>query len=181
MPFVMLGAVAISVLSLNRDAAVLRNHVMAGTHADWQTKIQLSVGRITLGLVRTGLGFVHKEEVKDALLALKAVQGASVGIYERKSGQSESWSREQLCTDTDRVMTQRGWTRLVGVVDKKEAVIVYVPVKYDADEPIDICLAVVSRRELVVVSASVDAAGLAELVEKHAGQGLKRGLKLAQF
>ena len=116
------------------------------------------------------------------MLALKAVKGASVGIYERKSSQGEaSWSREQLFTDTDKVMTRRDWSRLVGVVDKNEAVVVYGPASFNADGPIDICLAVVNRRELVVVSATVDAAGLAELVEKHAGEELRRSLKLAQF
>lgn len=182
-PLVVFGAVAISVLSLDRDAAVLRNHVMAGTHANWQTRIQLSVGGITFGLVRAGLSFAkdNDPDIEDALLALKAVNGASVGIYERGSSKDGLGSTAQLLTDTDKAMTRRGWSRLVGVVDKKEAVIVYVPVRCDTDGPIDICLAVINGRELVVVSATVDATGLAELVEKHAGAELKRGLKLAQF
>ena len=68
-PFVLLGGIALSVLTLDRDAAALRKHVMAGTKADWQTKIQLSVGRLSLGLVRTGLTFVHREEVAEEKMA----------------------------------------------------------------------------------------------------------------
>ena len=180
-PFVLVGAVAISVLTLDRDAALLRRHVMTGTNAEWQTKIQLSVGWIALGVVRTGLGFVHNKEMVDAQLALKAVKGASVGIYERKTLPDATWSREALFADTDRAMVRRGWSRLVGVADKKDTVIVYGPSRYDSGDPIEICLAVVNGRELVVVSATVDAEGLAELVEKHAGEELRRSLKLTKL
>ena len=180
-PFVLLGVIALSVLTLDRDAAVLRQHIMAGNKADWQTKIQLSVGRFSLGLVRTGLTFVHRKEVVEAQMALRAVKAASVGVYERKPLSMEAGATDQFILSTDRAMVSRGWNRLVGVVDKEDRVLVYVPSHYDADGPIDICLAVINRKEMVVVSATVDPTGLAELVEKHAGEDLKRSLKLAQF
>ena len=172
---------ACSFLILDRDADVLRKQVMSGTAGGWQTKIQLSLGRVSLGAVRTGLAFVHHEKIADAKLALKAVKAANVGVYQRDPAEGETWSREHFLTNTDQAMGKRGWVRLVGVMDKQDTVLVYVPAHFDADGPVDICVSVLSHRELVVVSATVDAAGLAALVEKHAGDGFKRGFKLARF
>lgn len=173
-PFLVLACVALSYLTLDRNAAVLRGHVMDATDARWSTKVQLSVGTLTLGAIRHGLLFVHAKEMDDARLALAAVRHASVGVYERTSG-ATSWSREQLFSETDRAMQKRGWSRMVGVVDGKETVLIYAPQDLSADGPVDLCLAVVSGKELVVVSTSVEVDKLAALVERHAGaDGLKR-------
>ncbi len=179
-PFVALAIVAYSCLTLERDAAVLRRHVMDATGAQWSTKVQLSVGSVTLGAVRQVLRFVHADGVADARQVLDAVRHASVGVYERAST-GGTVSREQLFTDTDRAMQQRGWTRMVGVADNKDTVLIYVPRKIGNAGPVDICLAVVSGKELVVASTSVDADKLAELVAKHAGDGVKGHLRFAKF
>lgn len=174
-PFVILGVAVASYITLDRDASVLRRHVMKATHADWNTKVQCSVGRITIGAVRSGLFFVRKPEVADARLALAAVKHASVGVYElRRSG--GEWSREQLFVETDRAMKERGWTRLVGVSDRNgaEAVLVYTPEDIDDDEPIDICVAVVNDRELVIASTTVDPTTLGELVGRHTPEHIKK-------
>lgn len=178
-PFLLLGAVAISYLTLDRDVHTLRRHVMAATDADWSTKVQMSVGWATLGAIGQGLRFVEHEGIADARLALRAVKHASVGVYERTSG-SDNWSREQLFKDTDRAMQKRGWTRLVGVAERKDTVLVYVQEDFDEDEPVELCLAVVNGKELVVVSTSVDAHALGELIARHAGDDVKRHLRFAK-
>lgn len=174
-PFVIMAVAVASYVTLDSDAAALRRHVMEATNADWHTKVQCSVGRITLGAVRGGLLFVNKPEVADARLALAAVKHASVGVYERRQ-QNGEWSREQLFVDTDLAMKKRGWTRLVGVSDRAEAeaVLIYTPDDLDAGDPIDICIAVVNNRELVVVSTTVDPDTLAELVERHTPEQIKK-------
>lgn len=179
-PIVVLAIVVASYLTLDRDTKVLRQQVMAATAADWSTKVQLSVGSTTLGAVRSGLWFAHGRQVADARLALAAVRQASVGVYERKAG-TASWSREQLFLNTDRAMQKRGWTRLVGVADKEDTVLVYVPEDLSPDKPVDLCVAVVTGRQLVVVSTSVDATKLAELAAKHTPDGVRQHLRLAQF
>jgi len=174
-PFVILAVAVASYVTLDSDAAALRRQVMAATNADWHTKVQCSVGRITIGAVRGGLLFVRKPEVADARLALAAVKHASVGVYQRGSGRSE-WSREQLFVETDRVMKRRGWTRLVGVSERNgaEAVLVYTSDDLDAGDPIDICVAVVNDRELVIASTTVDPETLGELVERHTPEQVKK-------
>jgi len=179
-PFVLLAVVAASFLTLDRDVRVLRGHVMDATQAGWDTKVQVSVGGITLGAIRQGLRFVEHEGIDDARLALKAVKHASVGVYER-STKDATWSREELFTETDRAMQKRGWTRMVGVADQKDTVLIYIPTDLKEDGPVDICLAVVSGKELVVVSTAVDPDALGALVEKHAGEDVKKHLRFAKF
>jgi hypothetical protein len=179
-PFLLLGAVALSYLTLDRDVRVLREHVMAATDAGWHTKVQVSVGGITLGVIGQGLRFVHHKDVADARLALGAVKHASVGVYERTSGGTDC-SHEQLFGETDRAMHQRGWTRLVGVTDHKETVLVYVQDDMDESRPVDICLAVVNDREMVVASTTIDAAALGELVAKHTAKDVEGRLHFAKF
>lgn len=179
-PFLLLGIAAASYLTLDRDVRVLRQHVMAATDANWSTKVQMSVGGGTLSVIRQGLRFVHHQNIEDARLALRAVKHVSVGVYERTSGEANC-SREQLFVKTDRAMQQRGWVRLVGVADKKGSVLVYVQDDLDEDEPIEICVAVVNGKEMVVASTTIDAAALGELVARHAGDDLKGHLHLAKL
>lgn len=177
-PFVILAVAVASYLTLDSDAAVLRRHVMSATHSDWHTKVQFSVGRITLGAVRSGLLFVRNSEVADARLALAAVKHASVGVYELDRS-SAKWSREELFVNTDRAMQKRGWSRLVGVSEKqgKETVLVYVSDETEEDEPLEVCVAVIDGREMVVVSTSVDPDVLAQLVEKHTPSDIKLAMR----
>ena len=179
-PFLLLGIAATSYLTLDRDVRLLRQHVMAATDANWSTKVQVSLGGGTLGVIRQGLRFVHHEGIADARLALRAIKQVSVGVYERTSG-GANCSREQLFGETDRAMQQRGWTRLVGVADQKESVLVYVQDDLDEDEPIAICVAVVNGKEMVVASTTIDAAALGELVAKHAGDDIKSRLHFAKL
>jgi hypothetical protein len=179
-PFVILAAVAASYLGLESNAALLRKQVMAATDTHWETKVQMSIGRVTLGAIRTGLVFVHKKEIAEARQALKAVQHASVGVYERGS-MGGNWSRKELFSQTDASMQKRGWTRLVGVVDKDDTVLVYVPKDAADDEMMEVCLAVISGKELVVVSTRMDMDAINEIVQKHAFDDMKGHLRLANL
>jgi hypothetical protein len=179
-PFLLLGAVAISYLTLDGDVRTLRKHVMAATDARWHTKVQVSVGPATLGAISQGLRFVEHRHTDDARLALRAVKHASVGVYERTSGGAD-WSHDQLFVETDRAMQRRGWTRLVGVADRHETVLVYVQDEPADDQPLDVCLAVVNGRELVVVSTCIDPRALGDLVERHAGVEMQRRFRFAKF
>lgn len=177
-PFVALAVAAYSFATLDRDAAVLRRQVMAATDARWTTKIQLSAGRATLAALRGCLTFVHHKDIEEARLALRAVRCASVGVYEMEDDNAD-WSREKLLNETDRRMEERGWMRIVGVSQDGDTVLVYAPA--DAGEPEEFCLAVVDGRQLVIVSAAVNAGALEQLVERHAGGEWKRPFRLAKI
>jgi purine nucleoside phosphorylase len=118
------------------------------------------------------LRFVDDPDLAEARLALTAIRRASVGVYERR-GVAEDWSRAQLMTDADLAMSRRGWTRIVGVADGHEAILVYVPA---APEPDRICLSVVTDRELVVVSATLNPDALVELIKRHGEKDFRKAL-----
>lgn len=174
-PFVFVAVVAASVLTLNRDAAVLRREVMAATQTGWDTKIQLSIGRVAFWTLRQGLAFVPDKDnhLNEARAALQAVKAVSVGVY-HPTKLAGTWSRATLFNETDRTMRDRGWTRLVGVAETKENVLIYVPA--DGADFSQVCLAVVTGRELVVVSATLDSDALVELIAQHADKHLPRSL-----
>ena len=164
-PFVILGLMAASYLSLGRDATTLRRHVMDATGSPWKTRVQISVGALTLGGLRAGLTFVKHADAEKARVALRAVTRASVGVYERDAAENRV-TLEELLAETDRGMRQSGWSRVIGVRNNGEVVLVYVPAGMDTPESIEVCLAVVKERELVVVSTRLDTNALADVVER---------------
>jgi len=169
-PVVIVGVGVASLFRLDRNAALLRREMMTATGPGWDTKVQMSLGWCTLGTVRTALRFVSHERIDDARLALGAVRHASVGVYERNVRNTNKDARAMLA-DIDEAMRARGWSRLVGVVDGRETVLVYTSDAGMSGDKLDICVAVLDGQELVVVSTRVDAAALAKLVEKHTPPG----------
>lgn len=170
-PFAVLALVAMSTLSLDRDAAALRRHVIEATDSHWRTKVQVSVGGLTLGAVRAGLAFVRHKDIEKARLGLQAVSHASVGVYQRESVEGV-FALGKLLAETDRAMHQRGWSRLLAVGGKRETVLAYVPRQAGEGEVLKVCLAVLKDRELVVVSVDLKADPLAELAELQLSEEL---------
>ncbi len=172
-PVVLLAVMAVSFLTLSREAAVLRDGAMAASDHAWNTKVQVSVGRLALGCLRFGLRLVPEEKLGEARAALEAVKSVSVGVYQPVAAGTQG-SRETLFNQTDREMAARGWMRLAGVAEPRENVLVYVPT--EGDDLRAVCVAVLTRRELVVVAAQLDAAAVVEFVARHAGRRLPAGL-----
>lgn len=179
-PVIIVGVGVWSVVTLGKDAAVLRREVMTASGSDWSTRVQLDAGWAILGTARTALRFVPDKNVDDARLALSAVKHASVGVYERR-GRDRGMNSAELLASTDRVMNRRGWSRLVGVVDDNTTVLIYAADKGAKGDKIDLCLSVVDGREMVIVSTRVDAGVLAEFVTKHAPGGIREKLKFAKL
>lgn len=173
-PVVVVAAGVISMFRLNRDAAALRREVVAATNTDWNTKVQLSAGWCTLTAARSILHFIQHEHMDEARLALSAVRSASVGVYQR-AGRAGDWSHRQLFERTDRLMRDRGWSRLVGVVEPRSTVLVYASDEIDDSNRVDLCVAVVDGDDLVVVSTRVDADKLIQLAEMKMPAGGFRG------
>ncbi len=166
-PFVVVGLAVGSALRLNADAARLRNEIMSATGGGWQAKVQLTVDRPLLAAARVGLAFIH-DVPDEAKQALRAVRFASVGVYERADG-SRYQPRESLWTAVDRVMSRRGWARVVGVADTDETVLIYLPAGTADAKPSRLCLAVCHGHELVIVAGGFEADALADLVARETG------------
>ena len=165
-PFVMLGVLIAGVIHLNSDAAALRRQVMVATGNDWHTKVQFSVGPVLLGAARTGVSFIH-DMPPEAREVLRAVRSASVGVYARSGAMDGGGRRDELFAAADRMMAGRGWTRIVGVADTDDIVLIYLPTRGEDLQPTRVCLAVCNGRELVVVAAGFETKALAGLIARE--------------
>ncbi len=161
-PFVALALLIASALRLNADATALRRTVMGAVDANWHTRVQITVPSALLSLVRTGIGFAH-EVPAEARSALRAVTSASVGVYEGGSTVTAE-ERARLIAAADQAMSRRGWTRIVGVVDHDDTVLIYLPAGSGRSKPSRVCLAVCHERGLVVVAARFRPDALADLI-----------------
>ncbi len=157
---------AYQLLTLDGGAAALRRELMQDT-GDSITRVQLSLEGPVLSLLRFGLSFASLPE--DARDALKSVRRVSVGVYETKGAAP----RPTMIQQADGAMARRGYTRLVGVADGDDTVLVYAPKDADDDE-IEVCVAACERGQIVIASVRLDADPLAALVQRHlakAGSG----------
>ncbi|MDQ5977903.1 MAG: hypothetical protein QG602_875 [Verrucomicrobiota bacterium] len=169
-PVVVVGVGVVSMFRLSRDAALLKREVMAASDSKWNTKVQVNAGWCALATARTVLRFVEHEHQDEARLALSAVRRASVGVYERV-GRAGELSTDRLVSEIDGKMRSRGWSRLVGVVERDETVLVYTSDDLDSGDLMELCVAVLDGADLVVVSTKVDAGKLVQLAEKHLPEG----------
>ena len=173
-PPVVLGLMLWSAVHLNRDAAALRQQLMVATGSDWHTQVQLSASPLLLSVLRAGVGCLH-DLPPEARAALGAVRSASVGVYERGRSRAPA-SRDRLLAAADEVMSGRGWTRIVGVADGGDTVMIYLPTGVENSTPSSICLAVCNNRELVVVAAQVEPDALAALASGELNKRRLAGL-----
>jgi hypothetical protein len=168
-PLVVVGIVIVSAFRLDGDAVALRQQITTATGAHWRTKVQFSIPPAGVSLARAVAWFV-RDVPPQAREALWAVRSACVGVYEW-NGTTGARHSGQLIADTDRVMARRGWTRMVGVVDGGDTVLIYLPDGSESGQPSRACLAVCSGQELVVVAGRFDAHTLARLVSREIGAG----------
>lgn len=156
-------ALALNTITLDRDARLLRNEILAAIDRPSSTQVQLSVGPTIIGSVRLGLVFCA-DAPREARIALKAVSDASVGVYRLKGG-SRDLAGAKLFAMSDRAMNDRGWTRVVGVNQNNESVLVYMPTKSSEHGTQRVCVAVCKRDQLVVVSGTANLESLVELAQ----------------
>ncbi len=163
-----LATVAWSYLALPREAATLRDAVMRATAAEWRTTVQADVGAVTLGAVRILVGGVQAPGIEDARLALAGVRRASAGVY-RRAESAVAMAPAELTAAADAAMRRRGWERIVAVAEGKrgDTVLVYAPRGRHEDGAVELCVAVLNRRDLVVATVKLAPEGIAELMTRH--------------
>ena len=156
-PLVVLGVIALGVASYfhpSADTRALRNGLMKASGVEWRQSIGLNIGSATLGAVRAGLSFVPLDSKARAVV--RSVRGVEVSIYELAAG-TKSPDSAALLDAADTVLSDRGWERLVCVLDREELVGVYVPRKAILARQMKCCVLVFDGRQMIVVSARVDA------------------------
>lgn len=166
-PFVGITALGLGVVSYlhqSSDTRALRKELTRASGADWQQRIGLNIGSLTLCAARAGLSFVPMED--EARAALRTVRGVEVGIYEVASA-SQRPDCSAMLTAADGVMKARGWERVVGVMDGRQLVGVYLPTDVHSVRRMKACVVVMEGHQMVVVSARANLEPLMECLQKQ--------------
>ena len=164
----MIGTVVYGVTSffrLGSDARALRNSLVKSSGADWDQRIALNVGGMTLGATRTGLSFANLPP--EARAALQSVRGVEVGIYQLSS--EEQPDRAAMLNAADKAMTARGWYRVVGVIAEGKLVTVYMPEKETSLRRMKCCVMVSDGENMVIASADANLQPLVNCAFKEHG------------
>ncbi len=146
---VTLAAGVVSCFRLGSEARVLRNGLIESSGVEWRQQIALNANCLTLGAVRAGLSCVRLDP--GARAALQSVRSAGVGVYQVVSGTPPD--RTAMLAAADSAMTARGWQRVVGVMDGRDLVAIYLPDKNISVHRVKCCVMVFDGEEMVLVSA----------------------------
>lgn len=163
--FLTLPVIAVSnYLRMGDDAEALCSSLRTASGADWDTTLQIKVGSLTVGLVKLGLSFVDLPP--EARPMIEAVHAVEVGVYKRKA-KSNSQNHAAMLSAADIAMTERGWERLVGVVERHATVAVYLPAGTLSERDTKVWVLVMEKNQMVVVSARADLEPLMALAADH--------------
>ena len=163
--FALLSVGLTGCFKVSSDVGALRDSVMKSAAAQWDEKIEIGVGPITLYLARAGLAFVDLDP--EARTALHAVRGAEVGVYKMREGH-EQLKRAVILSAADKAMARRGWDRIVGVMNQGEFVAIYVRHDVRSTRNVRVCLLTLSGEGMVVASARSNLEPLVEMAFKRA-------------
>lgn len=143
-----------NLLTLSREAAILRDELVDGFEASPSTQIQVSAGPLLLTVVRIGLGFIP-DLPEEARLALRAVRKASVGVYQFSGDAHEG--RRKMIVSADTRMRRQGWDRVVTVTHDDTLVLAYAPGEGSGwfGGRQKVCVAIFADERLVVVAGTV--------------------------
>jgi hypothetical protein len=129
----------------------LRDTLHEATGEDWMREIELGVGAVTLGIARAGSMVV--ELPPEAQAVLRSVRGADVGVY-RLRHPDRVVTGAAVLRAADRALTDRGWDRLVGVIEGHDkTVAIYVSGKPESSRRMKLCLVVIDGPQMVIVAA----------------------------
>lgn len=152
----LLGTVALCVFGitgyfrLSSGTATLQSSLVKSVGGQWDKKVAVRVGWLTMGVVRSGLRCVRLSPEPRAVI--EALHGFEVGVYNRTPG-ARRIDRGAMLSTTDAAMSSCGWTRAVGVAKEHEFVAVYLPRKGISANRMQCRVIVLHGETLVVASA----------------------------
>jgi len=161
----------VGMFRLGSDAAALRSAVTEVLPEVSQDVVTLRAGGLLTGGVRLAASFFPLPE--EARAGINTLHGAEVGVY-KLSPTTQCADTSMVFARADKVMQKRGWTRMVGVAESKNLVMIYVPRKMSSARRVKCCVLVREGEDLVVVAARADLVPLLELGQKHWERELNR-------
>jgi hypothetical protein len=171
-PLLLLALLAAGVASffhLGSDARSLRDELIESSGVAWRQQIALNAGYLTLGAVRAGLSCVRLDPAVRA--ALQSVRSGGVGVYQLPA-ETPPPDRAAMLAAADSAMTARGWERVVGVMDGRGLVTVYLPENVSVHR-LKCCVMVFDGKQMVLVSAQSNLEPLLRYALAQPGPGAR--------
>jgi hypothetical protein len=153
-----------SYFRLSSDSRALRNGLMEASGVEWRRQINLNIGSLTFAAVRAGLAFIPLDP--EARAAIQTARSAEVGIYQLVSAGRNPDGAAMLDL-ADRVLSARGWERVVGAMDNEKLVGVYLPAKSISARRVKCCVMVFDGDRMIVVRATANLEPLLQCLQKH--------------
>lgn len=149
----------------NRDFRDLQDVVLSELDQNPNMRVSVRAPSLLISAARFGLSFVDDVDA-EALLALQAIRGGQVGVFQLPHPVSRS-NKSRILNRSNETMEDNGWTRIAAVVERDDMVLVYAPTDIEDPSDLEILTLVLSNSELVIASARGDLRPLWELVRPH--------------
>ncbi len=146
----------------SNDTRALRAVLLENAEAQPDTQISFAVGSVALGLTRCGSWFVDLPP--EARAGLAAARSAEVSVSEF-GGRRGPGNPRNVLAKADRLMTEKGWEKMVTVLDRREAVLLYAKPAGLFEDQLRVTVVVMNEKELILVAAQAKLDPLLKLVE----------------
>lgn len=155
---VLLLVVGTGCFRVSSDTRALRDAALESGFARADEKIEFGVGFFTVGLARLATHYIDiPPEARTALSSLKQAECAVYEVHQPRE------SLAAILLEADKAMETRGCERLVGVIQKRQLVAVYVPRDMKSARDVQASILVLDGKQLVCVTARADARDLVQL------------------
>jgi hypothetical protein len=148
---------------VSSDSAALRDSLLeAVAGGDAKTTIEFGVGGLPFMALRAGLA--HVEMPEEPRVLLESLRGAEAGVYQIRGTTDLAGMLEA----SDRSMARRGWTRMVGVLERDQLVAIYLPREASSGNSLKVTVVVVQQDQMVIAAARSNLEPLMQFAQARA-------------
>jgi hypothetical protein len=147
---------------VSSDSAALRDSLLEAVAGDAKTTIEFGVGGLPFMALRAGLA--HVEMPEEPRVLLESLRGAEAGVYQIRGTTDLAGMLEA----SDRSMTRRGWTRMVGVLERDQLVAIYLPRDASSGNSLKVTVVVVQQDQMVIAAARSNLEPLMQFAQARA-------------
>ncbi|HAV64978.1 MAG TPA: hypothetical protein DCY13_21725 [Verrucomicrobiales bacterium] len=158
------GVAVYRLLTVDPDMRSIRKELLSELQIETRGRVEVKVPSIALGLARMVVPFVDVPE--EGRLALRAVRGGSVGVYQLEDAIAGA-DRRELVERVTHLLEDREWQRTVTVIDRDQLVMVFAPAGNDMPHRFSAFVLVVNGREMVMVQGRANLEPVFTLAERH--------------
>src|SRR5438105_5049609 len=140
-------AIAVAVLHVSGDTRALRNAAIHGDGVRWKRQIEVNVGAVPFWIARMVLPFTPAPP--EAQQVLRAIRSVEVSVHELRESRPD---RARILREADLDMRERGWDRVIGVLEHDTAVAIYARPESGRGGNVKLSILVIEGKQMVAVT-----------------------------